>query len=291
MSHRPVVGIAAGDPAGVGPEIFRSIVSSFDHNRAEIRIIGSLDSMAPGNPSPASARAAWDALELAADLALRGEVDALVTGPVCKHSLREIGFPYPGQTEFFADRAGVKDFAMVLTGGAITVGLATIHEPLGSVANLLSTDLIVRRGALLHRFVRARGCARPRIAVAGLNPHAGECGEIGTEELTIIRPAVTGLDEKFPGVFSGPFAPDTIFHRCLEGEFDAVLCMYHDQGLIPLKLHAFHQGVNVTVGLPFYRTSPDHGTAFEIAGRGIARVDSTLAALELAVELASARIE
>ena len=153
-------------------------------------------------------------------------------------------------------------------------------------SGLLSGPEILRVGKLLGDFLKARGIARPRIAVAGLNPHAGENGDLGREEIEIIAPAVAEL--ALIGDFQGPFAPDTVFHRAMEGEFDGVLCMYHDQGLIPLKLHAFHEGVNVTLGLPFVRTSPDHGTAFEIAGRGIARADSMKAAIHLAAELALA---
>jgi 4-hydroxy-L-threonine phosphate dehydrogenase PdxA len=145
---------------------------------------------------------------------------------------------------------------------------------------------------LLAQFLRSRGKSAPRIAVAGLNPHAGESGKLGREEIEIITPAIGELNSSLvthhPSlVFTGPVSPDTVFHRAIEGEFDAVLCMYHDQGLIPLKLHAFHSGVNVTLGLPFPRTSPDHGTAFEIAGKGIARGDSMIAAINLAVELAA----
>jgi 4-hydroxythreonine-4-phosphate dehydrogenase len=148
----------------------------------------------------------------------------------------------------------------------------------------------VRVGLLLAEFVRSRGKNSPRIAVAGLNPHAGESGKLGAEEIEIIAPAVQELQSRIEDGESeivGPVSPDTVFHRAIEGEFDAVLCMYHDQGLIPLKLHAFHTGVNVTLGLPFPRTSPDHGTAFEIAGKGIARPDSMIAAINLAVELAA----
>jgi 4-hydroxythreonine-4-phosphate dehydrogenase len=149
----------------------------------------------------------------------------------------------------------------------------------------------VRVGLLLEKFLRARGNAAPRIAVAGLNPHAGESGKLGLEEIEIIAPAVDELNRSLVTrqlslVFTGPVSPDTIFFRAIDGQFDAVLCMYHDQGLIPLKLHAFHSGVNVTLGLPFPRTSPDHGTAFEIAGKGVARPDSMIAAINLAVELA-----
>jgi len=178
---------------------------------------------------------------------------------------------------------------MLLTGGRITVALVTTHVPLSEVPKILRISEIVRVGRLLQEFVYRRG--RPlRIAVAGLNPHAGESGKLGREEIEIIEPAIEELNRegKF---FSGPFSPDTIFHRAVEGEFEAVLCMYHDQGLIPLKLHAFHEGVNVTLGLPFPRTSPDHGTAFAIAGQGTARSESMIAAIRLAVELAEARVE
>jgi 4-hydroxythreonine-4-phosphate dehydrogenase len=202
----------------------------------------------------------------------------------------EIGFNFPGQTEFFAERCGTKDFAMLLTGGKLTVGLVTVHIPLSEVASALRADEIVRVGRLLERFLRRRGIEKPRIAVAGLNPHAGESGAIGNEEHDIIEPAVRQLQSGFQSTtIAGPFSPDTIFHHAANGEWDAVLCLYHDQGLIPLKLHAFHEGVNVTLGLPFPRTSPDHGTAFEIAGKNIARPDSLIAAINLAVELARSR--
>jgi len=181
---------------------------------------------------------------------------------------------------------------MLLTGGSLTVALVTTHIPLAGVTKNLCCSEIVRVGRLLRDFFHRRGLAEPRIAVAGLNPHAGESGAIGREEIEIIVPAITELNhspsvtDRLSAQFAGPFSPDTIFHRVVEGEFDAVLCMYHDQGLIPLKLHAFHEGVNVTLGLPFPRTSPDHGTAFEIAGRGIARPESMIAAIRLAFELA-----
>jgi 4-hydroxythreonine-4-phosphate dehydrogenase len=192
------------------------------------------------------------------------------------------GFAFPGQTEFYAARAGVRDFAMCLTGGALTVALVTAHVPLREVAGLLSAREIVRVGRLLETFLQQRLKREPRIAVAGLNPHAGESGALGREEIEIIEPAITLLGGP---VFSGPFSPDTVFNRAVAREFDGVLCMYHDQGLIPLKLHAFDSGVNVTLGLPYPRTSPDHGTAFELAGKGLARADSMIAAVRLAGEL------
>ncbi len=232
------------------------------------------------------------ALEEAVTLARRGELDAVVTGPVHKARMYEAGFKFPGQTEFFVERCGIKNFAMCLTGGKITVALVTTHIPLREVPSALKQSEIVRVGLLLADFLCCRSKSSPRIAVAGLNPHAGESGKIGREEIEIIAPAVTELSRspitghRSQAIFTGPLSPDTVFHRAIEGDFDAVLCMYHDQGLIPLKLHAFHNGVNVTLGLPFPRTSPDHGTAFEIAGKGIARPDSMIAAINLAVELA-----
>jgi 4-hydroxythreonine-4-phosphate dehydrogenase len=228
------------------------------------------------------------ALEEAARLGLAGELDAVVTGPIHKSHMYDIGFEFPGQTEFFAARFGVKNFAMLLTGAGLTVALVTTHIPLGAVAKNLRASEIVRVGLLLRDFLVRRGSAS-RIAVAGLNPHAGESGALGREEVALIAPAIAELNRSSLS-FSGPHSPDTIFHRAIEGEFDAVLCMYHDQGLIPLKLHAFHEGVNVTLGLPLPRTSPDHGTAFSIAGKGIARSDSMIAAIRLAVELAETRL-
>jgi 4-hydroxythreonine-4-phosphate dehydrogenase len=230
------------------------------------------------------------ALEEAARLALQGELDAVVTAPIHKAGMYSAGFEFPGQTEFFAARCEVKNFAMLLTGGKLTVALVTVHVPFRVVPDALKTEEIVRVGLLLLDFLRRRGIERPRIAVAGLNPHAGESGTLGREETEIIAPAVeqlqSGLGHLQSAIFAGPFSPDTIFHHAANGDWDAVLCMYHDQGLIPLKLHAFHDGVNVTLGLPFARTSPDHGTAFEIAGKNVARPDSMIAAINLAVELA-----
>ena len=183
---------------------------------------------------------------------------------------------------------------MLLTGGKLTVALVTTHIPLRRVAEVLTKDEIVRVGLLLEGFLRQRQDRPPRIAVAGLNPHAGESGALGREEVEIIAPAVAELNSSLvtrhsPLTFAGPFSPDTIFHHAAAGDWDGVLCMYHDQGLIPLKLHAFHEGVNVTLGLPFPRTSPDHGTAFEIAGKGLARPDSMIAAIKLAAALVAKR--
>ena len=290
---KPRIGITLGDCAGIGREIVDlALKSGRVAQAADYKTIGKYPDCTPGHPTAETARAAAAALEEAVTLARRGELDAIVTGPVHKARMYNVGFRFPGQTEFFAERCGVKNFAMCLTGGKLTVALVTTHIPLRKVPRTLKQSEIVRVGLLLAEFLRRRGNNASRIAIAGLNPHAGESGKLGREEIKIISPAIAALkgspitDPRSPCIFNGPHSPDTVFHRAIEGEFDAVLCMYHDQGLIPLKLHAFHEGVNVTLGLPFPRTSPDHGTAFEIAGRGIARPDSMIAAINLAVELA-----
>src|SRR6266702_5679437 len=294
---RPCIGITLGDCAGIGPEIVDlALKSGRVPDSADYVVIGRQTDCKPGESTIAPARAAAAALEEAVTRARRGELHAIVTAPVHKARMYEAGFKFPGQTEFFAERCGVKNFAMCLTGGKITVALVTTHVPLRDVSNALKQSEIVRVGLLLVDFLRSRSKTAPHIAVAGLNPHAGESGKLGREEIEIISPAVNELnhqvlvtDRHSHLLFIGPVSPDTVFHRAVEGEFEAVLCMYHDQGLIPLKMHAFHSGVNVTLGLPFPRTSPDHGTAFEIAGTGIARPDSMIAAITLATELADGR--
>ena len=292
---KPRIGITLGDCAGIGPEIVDlALKSGRVPDSAEYVVIGRQPNCYPGKPTIETACAAAAALEEAVTLARRGELDAIVTGPVHKARMYDIGFKFPGQTEFLAQRCGIKNFAMCLTAEKITVALVTTHIPLRKVPRALKQFEIVRVGLLLADFLRSRSESAARIAVAGLNPHAGESGKVGREEIEIITPAVAELNSSLvtghPSlVFTGPHSPDTVFHRTIEGEFDAVLCMYHDQGLIPLKLHAFHSGVNVTLGLPFPRTSPDHGTAFQIAGKGIARPDSMIVAINLAVELAGAK--
>ena len=284
------IGITLGDGAGIGPEVVRA---ALDSKRlpasSEYRVIGKYPECVPGKPTTETARAAAAALEEAVTLARRGALAAVVTGPVHKARMYEAGFKFPGQTEFFAERCGVKNFAMLLTGGDMTVALVTTHIPLKEVSGALKRSEIVRVGLLLVDFLHRRSKKTPRIAVAGLNPHAGESGKLGREEIEIIAPAIAELQKAVGAgsTIAGPIPPDTLFHNLVLEHWDAALCMYHDQGLIPLKLHAFHEGVNVTLGLPFPRTSPDHGTAFEIAGQGIARPDSMIAAIALAVELAA----
>jgi 4-hydroxythreonine-4-phosphate dehydrogenase len=307
MSKKRRIGVTLGDCAGIGPEIVDlALKSKKIPGAAEYIVIGRQPDCKPGAPSIETARAAAAALEEAVTRARRGELHAVVTGPIHKARMYEAGFKFPGQTEFFAERCGVKNFAMCLTGGKLTVALVTSHIPFAKVPGALKQSELLRVGLLLAEFLQRRSANRNlnaksiqvRIAVCGLNPHAGESGKIGREEIEIIAPAIQELNSSHvtkasPArthtslVFSGPHSPDTIFHRASEGEFDAVLCMYHDQGLIPIKLHAFHSGVNTTLGLPFPRTSPDHGTAFEIAGKRIAKPDSMIAAINLAVELAS----
>jgi len=290
------IGITLGDCAGIGPEIVDlASKSGRVPDSADYEVIGRQPNCRPGEPSIETARAAAAALEEAVTRARRGELHAVVTGPIHKARMYEAGFKFPGQTEFFAERCGVKNFAMCLTGGKLTVALVTSHIPVVEVPNALKQSEIVRVGLLLANFLKPRLNltvlnGQVRIAVCGLNPHAGESGKIGREEIEIIAPAVAALKSEIGKLrveISGPHSPDTVFHRAIEGEFDAVLCMYHDQGLIPFKLHAFHSGVNTTLGLPFPRTSPDHGTGFEIAGKGIAKPDSMIAAINLAVKLAN----
>jgi 4-hydroxythreonine-4-phosphate dehydrogenase len=284
------IGITLGDAAGIGPEIVRAALESGKLARdIDYKVIGQVGEMVTGAPTPDSARGALAAMEEAASLANSGEIDAIVTGPIHKARMADIGFEFPGQTEFFATRSGTTNYAMLLTGGTITVALVTTHIPLRDVAASLKTSEIVRVGRLLDNFLRRRGKTAPRVAVAGLNPHAGESGKIGREEIEIIAPALrelqSAISDQKSAIFDGPVSPDTLFFHLANEKWDAALCLYHDQGLIPLKLHAFHSGVNVTLGLPFPRTSPDHGTAFDIAGQGIARPDSMIAAINLAAEL------
>ncbi len=286
------IAVTEGDPAGIGPEVVRAALASPQLSSAcEFEIVGHFPGAQPGVPTKAGAQAAFTALGAAVEGALAGKFAAVATGPIHKARMREVGFLFPGQTEFFAERYGVSDYTMCLTGGPLTVALVTAHVPYHTVPALLTSEAILRTGLQLADFLALRlasyqGGRLPRIAVAGLNPHAGESGLLGHEDGALIAPAVLNLNKTGRAEFTGPWSPDTVFYRAAQGEFDGVVCMYHDQGLIPLKLLAFHEGVNVTLGLPIPRTSPDHGTAFELAGRGHADARSMLSALNLAAELA-----
>jgi 4-hydroxythreonine-4-phosphate dehydrogenase len=239
-----------------------------------------------GNPTVETGRAMIDYVICAIDLALAGRIDAMVTAPINKAAMRAAGIDLPGHTELLATRTQSSLVAMMLAGKSLRVVLVTIHMPLSQVAAMLSVDAIGKIITLTDASLKTRfGIAAPRIAVAGLNPHAGETGLFGDEESRLISPAVqqakrSGIDA------SGPHPPDTVFVQAVQGDYDAVVCMYHDQGLIPFKLLHFKDGVNTTLGLPFVRTSVDHGTAYDIAGTGKANVDSMLSAIEMAAHQA-----
>jgi 4-hydroxythreonine-4-phosphate dehydrogenase len=238
----------------------------------------------PGRPDLEGARNSLDALEFAVGLTRAGSASGLVTGPVAKAQLYAIGFVHPGQTEFVAERCGVASelVAMMLMGPSLKVIPVTAHVPLRAVPDLLSVERIVAKGrAAVRGLQRQFGIAEPHLAVAGLNPHAGEEGTLGREEIETIAPAIERLAEEGYRV-SGPHAPDILFSAQRRQSYDAALCMYHDQGLIPLKTLHFDEGVNVTLGLPIVRTSPDHGTAFDIAGRDRANPDAMIAAIRTA---------
>lgn len=284
---KAIIGITRGDQAGIGPEVVAAALASGELSSAcSYQIIGEQVDAVLGKPDATTARAALDALEQAAQMLKGGQIDAVVTAPVGKEGLHELGFDFPGQTEFFAERLGCDNHAMCLTGKNLTVALVTIHVALADVPGLLQREEIVRVGRLLADFCQQRGIQSPRIAVCGLNPHAGENGAFGSEDVEIVGPAVAELQQAAKGaIFSGPHPPDTIFRPAADGQYDAVLCMYHDQGLIPLKLLDFDTGVNVTLGLAKPRTSPDHGTAYDIAGQGKASASSMIHAIQLACEM------
>lgn len=321
--------VSLGDPAGIGPEVIakawairaahrlhpffaigdsRSIskvwdgptetishpseaVAIFDRALPVLRV-DDPGEIIPGQPNLAGARCALDSVEIAVGLARSGAASAMVTGPVAKSQLYSIGFSHPGQTEFIAERCGVaaENVAMMLVGGDLRTVPITIHTPLRKVADLLSIELIVSRARTVVRgLMRDFAIPKPRLAMAGLNPHGGEGGAMGREELDIIAPAVAELRAENIDV-AGPLSPDTMFHAAARAEYDAAICMYHDQALIPLKTLYFDTGVNMTMGLPVLRTSPDHGTAFGIAGRGVASPRAMIAAIALASECARARL-
>jgi 4-hydroxythreonine-4-phosphate dehydrogenase len=310
------IGVTLGDPCGIGPEIIIQALARLPAG-AQVSVIGDLGVLdragglpsgveldpvttlaaaesQPGRPSPQSGRAQVAYLERAVDRLRSGELQALVTAPISKAAVYAAGFRFPGHTEFLADAFGVVDPVMMLAGPRLRVALATIHVPLAEVPGRLTPaalDAAIGRTAfaLLTRF----GIARPRVAVCGLNPHAGEGGALGQEEQSLIEPAVRRAAERLGAYveLSGPHVPDAVFRRAADGEFDAVVALYHDQGLIPVKLLDFDEAVNLTLGLPFVRTSPDHGVAYDVAGTGRARATSMAEALSLCAELAGRPVE
>ena len=248
-----------------------------------------------GHPSAAAAGHVVKWIETAVALALAGEAAAVVTAPIAKATLYEAGFAYPGHTEFLgaltetAPLAGARGPVMMLAAADLRVALVTVHVPLSQVPQRVTLEAIVHAGQVTAQaLTRDFGIAAPRIAVAGLNPHAGEGGAIGREEIEVVRPAVEALQAA--GVDArGPAPADSLFHAAARATYDAALCLYHDQALIPVKMLDFWGGVNLTLGLPIVRTSPDHGTAFDIAGQGLARPDSLIAAIRKAAEIAERR--
>ncbi len=243
----------------------------------------------PGRPEVAHARGVIESIDRAVADVQEGRAAAVVTNPIAKKTLYDAGFAFPGHTEYLAHLASVSLPVMMLAGPSLRTVPVTIHVPLSDVPALLTIDLIVRTVEVTARDLKRRlGLKSPRIAVAGLNPHAGEGGSIGTEDETVVRPAVEALRAVGLDV-SGPLPADTMFHPAARKRYDVAICMYHDQALIPAKTLAFDKAVNVTLGLPFVRTSPDHGTAFDIAGTGAARPDSLIAALRLASRMSRRR--
>jgi 4-hydroxythreonine-4-phosphate dehydrogenase len=299
--------LTCGDPAGIGPEVVEAWLRTTGEDAREVVAIGPARWLAglplpperriavgdaayaavPGRPDPAGARLAWAAMERAAAGCLAAEFSGVVTGPVAKAELARVGFPHAGQTEFFASR-WPGDPTMAFCGGRLRVALLTWHIPLTQVATHLTPRELERTVAAAAELARADGVSEPRIAVCGLNPHAGEEGLLGTEERERIDPVLDRLRPRFPGL-SRCVAGDTAFGRALRGEFDVVVALYHDQGLAPLKTLEFDEAVNVTLGLAHVRTSPDHGTAFGIAGLGQANPRSFAQAVAVARRLIARR--
>jgi len=295
MSTLPIA-VTCGDPAGVGPELFASWLKTHPESASSVVPIGPADWIAQfgqgiavgpkdfvtraGKPDDAGQLIAIEAMEMAARGATGSRFSAVVTGPVNKKGLADVGYSFPGQTEFFALRWSGEP-VMAFAGGKMTVGLVTWHIPLSEVPSAI-TAADIRRTVLALVSLRTKlGDRKPRIAVCGLNPHAGEGGLLGKEDDAVIRPAVEALRAEGHDV-SGPLPGDTAFHRHLQGEFDAIAAIYHDQGLAPLKAVDFSTSANLSLGLKHVRTSPDHGTAYEIAGQGKADRGSFDSAMRLA---------
>jgi 4-hydroxythreonine-4-phosphate dehydrogenase len=326
----PPLAISLGDPAGIGPEVIakcwdnrsafglppfvaigdaRSIASvwdgpieiiadpretdaAFDYGLPLLQLPAAQADL-PGHPSVAGAHCSLDSLELAVGLSRSGSVSAVVTGPVAKEQLYAIGFQHPGQTEFVAERCGIapENVVMMLAGPTLRTVPVTTHLELADVPRRLTSALIESRGrATLRGLQRNFGIAQPRLAVSGLNPHSGEGGSLGREEIEIIEPAIAALAAE-GWIVTGPHPADTMFHARARASYDAALCMYHDQALIPVKALHFEEAVNVTLGLPIVRTAPDHGTAFDIAGQDRADPRPMAAAIRMAAENAAYRME
>ncbi len=287
---KPRVAITAGDPAGIGPEIAAAAA-------ADPRVLAVCEPVVysapsgtecvPGVLSAEAGRAAFDIIVRAVADVRNADVDAIATAPVNKEAFRLAGLPWSGHTDLLAHLTGASHVAMMFHSEPLRVVLATVHVPLADVPRLLTQSVMEKTIALTARELPRFDKIQPRIAVAGLNPHAGEHGLFGREDMDVIAPAIEACRARGIDV-TGPFPADTVFVRARKGDFDVVVACYHDQGLIPVKLLAFGQAVNVTLGLPIVRTSVDHGTAFDIAGKGIADPESMIAAVLLAARLARA---
>jgi 4-hydroxythreonine-4-phosphate dehydrogenase len=288
----PRIAITSGDPAGIGPEISARAAADARVRQVCQPIVYAPRagvSFDPGTMSADAGRTAYELIVSAVEDAKRGDVDAVATAPISKEAFRLAGLPWSGHTDLLAHLTGAREVAMMFYSEALRVVLATIHIPLADVPRTLTRERMTSTIALTAQELPRFGIARPRIAVAGLNPHAGEHGLFGHEEETAIAPAIAECRARGIDV-AGPFPGDTVFVRARHGEFDVVVACYHDQGLIPVKLAAFGEAVNVTLGLPIIRTSVDHGTAFDIAGKSVARADSMIAAVLLAARLAGGRV-
>ena len=287
----PKIALTVGDPAGIGPEI----VAKAAADPAVLAVCEPIVFAAPpgagvhpGQVSIAAGRAAYETIVRAVDAARKGDVDAIATAPVNKLAFAMAGLEWKGHTDLLAHLCGTPRVAMMFHSPQLKVVLLTVHIPLADVSAHLTPELIDHTIALTTDAMTGFGSARPRLALAGLNPHAGEGGVIGSEDDRVLAPAVARARAR--GVtIDGPIPGDTVFVRASRGEFDCVIACYHDQGLIPVKLLSFGTAVNVTIGLPIIRTSVDHGTAFDIAGKGVADPASMIAAVKLAAEMATAR--
>ena len=323
----PRIGITMGDPAGIGPEVVLKAVAEEEVRRACIPvIIGDAQLLAhtartldlqsgydivradedfpehaepviyhldnisgliePGIESGTAGKAAGGYIEAAVELCAAGNIDAVATAPINKRALFLAGYSFPGHTEFFAHLTGAEEYAMAFVAGNLRIVLLSTHVPLAEAIRLVERDRIVKRINLTNRELQRWGIERPRIAVAALNPHGAEGGLFGVEEASEILPAIDACRRDDINV-QGPFSADTVFLRASRGEFDGVIACYHDQAMIPVKCLSFGEAVNVTLGLPFIRTSVDHGTAFDIAGKGLAEHSSMVAAIKLAAELST----
>lgn len=303
-----------GDPAGIGPEVAVAAYKALGGRvgRRELKLTGDPDvflraglgdgaavvsrtrlaaTPRAGKPDSANAAAIVDCIALAVEQAMTGEAAAIVTAPISKAVLLRAGFAFPGHTDYLAHLTGTKRAVMMLAGETLRVVPLTVHIPLAQVPGAISREAIIEAAEImLAALKRDFAVAAPRLAVAGLNPHAGEDGLLGGEENEIVLPAIGELRRRGHDV-RGPLPADTMFHPEARAHYDAALCMYHDQALIPLKTLAFWEGVNVTLGLPVIRTSPDHGTGFDIAGTGKADARSMIAAVRMAARMADARYQ